>query len=109
MGNTDSSMAESDHHHKRVPSSMRHKNRESPASLPKQPKPDHNEIERRFNQVLVTIAVINTLDSESYIGHVSRNFSIVYTKKILKSLEKCNFILAYVNNTTSPLVTKPVS
>lgn len=33
---------------------MRHKNRESPASLPKQPKPDHHEIERRFNQVLVT-------------------------------------------------------
>lgn len=62
MGNTDSSMAESDHHHKRVPSSMRHKNRESPASLPKQPKPDHHEIERRFNQVLVTKkTVINTL------------------------------------------------
>ncbi|XP_046450658.1 formin-like protein [Daphnia pulex] len=55
MGNTDSSMAESDHHHKRVPSSMRHKNRESPASLPKQPKPDHNEIERRFNQVLASM------------------------------------------------------
>nr|CAH0111898.1 unnamed protein product [Daphnia galeata] len=55
MGNTDSSMAESDHHHKRVPSSMRHKNRESPASLPKQPKPDHHEIERRFNQVLASM------------------------------------------------------
>ena len=52
MGNTDSSIESA---HQRVPSSMRHKNRESPASLPKQPKPeDHNEIERRFNQVLVS-------------------------------------------------------
>ena len=54
---------------------MRHKNRESPATLPKQPKPDHNEIERRFNQVLVTKTVIYSFGLESYIG-LSRIFRL---------------------------------
>lgn len=44
--------------HQRMPSSIRYKQRESTASLPKQPKPDHHEIERRFNQVLVTRSIL---------------------------------------------------
>ena len=47
MGNNTSS-------HQRMPSSIRHKQRELIATLPKQPKPEHSEIERRFNQVLVS-------------------------------------------------------
>lgn len=47
MGNTESVS-------QRLPSSIRYKNRESSVNIPKQPKPDHHEIERRFNQVLVS-------------------------------------------------------
>lgn len=61
MGNAESSIETT---HQRVPSSVRHKNRESPGTLPKQPKPDdHHEIERRFNQVLVNIFVLVPVDN----------------------------------------------
>ena len=50
MGNTESVS-------QRLPSSIRHKHRESSVNIPKQPKPDHHEIERRFNQVLVSATV----------------------------------------------------
>ncbi len=70
MGNTDSSIESA---HPTVRSSMRHKNRESPASLPKQPKPDHNEIERRFNQVLVSIVPMLC-----YLVSTGRSVSIVF-------------------------------
>ena len=49
MGNKASTVV-----HQRIPSSVRYKQRESTYTLPKQPKPEHNEIERRFNQVLVS-------------------------------------------------------
>ena len=55
MGNkTPSGSAPVIHESTRIPSSIRHKQRESVATLPKQPKPEHNEIERRFNEVLVS-------------------------------------------------------
>lgn len=57
MGNADSSLETVP---QRIPSSVRYKNRESPVSLSKQPKPDdHHEIERRFNQVLVSFMSYN--------------------------------------------------
>lgn len=54
MGNAESS---TESVHQRMPSSIRYKNRESTATLPKPSKPDHHEIERRFNQVLVSMLV----------------------------------------------------
>ena len=83
----------------RIPSSVRYKQRDSVATLPKPVKPEHHEIEQRFNKVLVSISP--SVDSSSRSRGPSRPSSdeserrwlvAVISRPFLK-LTRCNLPL----------------